>query len=264
MHSGSGDDLSISPGRAITCPDSYYTFDSQVSLMANSAFGWHVAGWSGTDNDSSTATSNSVTMPDRDHSVSVIYAPGAVTRAIFLPMISRSAPSSPPSFPQLANGGFDSLVDTSWRQSSTRGESLIYAETEVAGALGQPFIAHSRPNLAWLGGILNEQATLQQSVRLPDEYPDVRLSFWYWIGSSEKNCGADRAYVEVGATQLAAFDLCQVNNTGGWQRVEIGLAGLVGSTVDVTFRSTQDGVEVSNWFLDDVVLCDGTSTHPCE
>ena len=180
----------------------------------------------------------------------------------YLPLVSKPAP--PATFPQLANGRFDSAVDTAWRQSSSRGESLIYAETEVADALGQPFTAHSSPKLAWLGGLEDEQSTLRQSVSLPDDFPDVRLSFRHWIGSNEKTCGDDKAYVEAGTAWLATFDLCQGTNTGGWQRVEVSLADHVGTTIDVTFRSTQDGAEVSNWFLDDVILCDGTSAHPCE
>ncbi|MCB0159270.1 MAG: hypothetical protein KDD83_14130, partial [Caldilineaceae bacterium] len=179
----------------------------------------------------------------------------------YLPIVRRRVP---PTFPRISNGYFDLPADTSWDQSSSRGESLIYSEDDVSDTLGQEFRAHSSPNVAWLGGVADEESILRQRVWLPSDFADVRLSFVYRIGANEKDCGHDQAYVEIGSARLATFDLCQVNNKVDWQRYEINLAGFVGQTVDVTFRSTQDNTEISNWFLDSVILCDGTSLHPCE
>ncbi len=72
-HSGSGSDPAASPQRALTCPSGYYTVGAGVMLTASLAAGWRVAGWNGTANDTSTATTNLLTMPANDAIVSVRY-----------------------------------------------------------------------------------------------------------------------------------------------------------------------------------------------
>jgi hypothetical protein len=44
--------------------------------------GWEISGWSGTDNDASTASTNSLTMPASAHTASVIYTPGEYTLTV--------------------------------------------------------------------------------------------------------------------------------------------------------------------------------------
>ena len=194
---------------------------------------------------------------DTDKEVTALFLPA---RVCFLPLLRTL--KSP--FPSVENGHFDAVDDGTWQATSSQDESLIYADEVVADTLGHDFSAHSSPNLAWLGGIVNEEATIRQRIWLPPEYPDVRLSFWHVIGSNERSYGDDRGYLELDSATLTTTDLCKDTNTDGWQRVEVSLADYVGTTVDVTFRSTQDGQEISNWFLDDVLLCDGTSAYPCE
>jgi alpha-tubulin suppressor-like RCC1 family protein len=72
-HIGSGSDPTANPQRSLTCPTGYYTGGVSVMLTASPAAGWRVAGWSGTTNNASNATTNSLTMPLRDAEVSVTY-----------------------------------------------------------------------------------------------------------------------------------------------------------------------------------------------
>jgi hypothetical protein len=44
-----------------------------IDLTASPDAGWHVASWSGTDDDTSTSTTNQVTMPASDHTATVNY-----------------------------------------------------------------------------------------------------------------------------------------------------------------------------------------------
>lgn len=73
-HSGSGTDPVASPANSPGCASGKYVAGAVIGLTASPASGWTVAGWSGTSNDSSTSTSNSVTMPAAAHTVSVAYA----------------------------------------------------------------------------------------------------------------------------------------------------------------------------------------------
>ncbi len=62
------------PLRSPNCDsDGQYNAQQLITLNAYAATGWHIAAWIGTDNNGSTATTNTLTMPDGTHTVSVIY-----------------------------------------------------------------------------------------------------------------------------------------------------------------------------------------------
>ncbi|MCB0133313.1 MAG: hypothetical protein KDD78_20760, partial [Caldilineaceae bacterium] len=79
---GSGSVPARQPSASSGCPVGQYTAGAMVTLTAAPATGWHVAGWRGTDHDSQTGTSNSVTMPAADHFVTVDYAQSCFTLAL--------------------------------------------------------------------------------------------------------------------------------------------------------------------------------------
>ena len=72
-HTGQGTDPVPSPSSSPGCGPGQYTAGATINLTAAPAADWHVSGWSGTNNNGSTATSNSVTMPASNHSASVAY-----------------------------------------------------------------------------------------------------------------------------------------------------------------------------------------------
>lgn len=72
-HSGQGSDPVASPNRSTGCNTGQYIAGENITLTATPAAEWHVAGWSGTNNDASTTPTNTVTMPPANHAVSVIY-----------------------------------------------------------------------------------------------------------------------------------------------------------------------------------------------
>jgi hypothetical protein len=88
-HTGSGSDPVASPSNSPGCPTDQYVVGEAISLTANPNSGWQVGGWSGTGDDGSTSTSNSLTMPDNDHAVAVNYveAGSSDTFFIYLPLI---------------------------------------------------------------------------------------------------------------------------------------------------------------------------------
>jgi hypothetical protein len=75
-HSGTGGDPSPSPAQSNSCAGArQYIAGESINLTASPEDGWIVASWSGTANDSSTANTNSLTMPASNHAVQVTYAP---------------------------------------------------------------------------------------------------------------------------------------------------------------------------------------------
>jgi len=74
-HAGQGSDPAASPNKSTECDIGQYVAGELISLTATPAAGWHVAGWSGTNDDAGAATTNTVTMPAASHTVSVVYEP---------------------------------------------------------------------------------------------------------------------------------------------------------------------------------------------
>lgn len=84
-HTGNGGDPATNPANSADCPDGQYTAGQSIAVTASPAAGWQVAGWSGTTDDSSTATDNTVTMPASGHTVNVTYE--KAQHLIFLPVV---------------------------------------------------------------------------------------------------------------------------------------------------------------------------------
>ena len=78
-HSGQGSDPTATPNKSTGCGVGQYVEGESISLSATPAAGWRVAGWSGTNNDGSTSTANTVTMPAGNHTVSVTYEQAPIT-----------------------------------------------------------------------------------------------------------------------------------------------------------------------------------------
>ena len=78
-HTGQGSDPVASPNKSAGCSTGQYISGESITLTATPSADWSVAGWSGTNNDGSTATTNMVTMPAAAHTVSVAYVQTAPT-----------------------------------------------------------------------------------------------------------------------------------------------------------------------------------------
>jgi len=74
-HSGEGSDPSAVPDHSSGCNAGYYHANASISLSgALPQDGWAIAGWSGSQDDASRRSSNTVLMPSSVHIVSVVYA----------------------------------------------------------------------------------------------------------------------------------------------------------------------------------------------
>jgi hypothetical protein len=62
------------PSRSDGCPsDGQYVAGERIEVTAAPAGGWEMERWKGTDNDSSTSTTNTATMPAAEHEVLAVY-----------------------------------------------------------------------------------------------------------------------------------------------------------------------------------------------
>jgi ELWxxDGT repeat protein len=72
-HTGQGADPIPDPLNSPDCDPGFFEAGEYIGLTANPDPGWTIAGWNGTDDDVSSSETNSLTMPDTNHSVKVNY-----------------------------------------------------------------------------------------------------------------------------------------------------------------------------------------------
>jgi LysM repeat protein len=72
-HLGEGADAVATPLNSDGCATGKYKAGEIISLVAAPDPGWEVSGWHGTMDDSSTALTNTVKMPDKDHLAKPVY-----------------------------------------------------------------------------------------------------------------------------------------------------------------------------------------------
>ncbi|HEV2851267.1 MAG TPA: S8 family serine peptidase [Thermoanaerobaculia bacterium] len=70
---GNGGYAELSPTSSPGCPGGQFHAGAAIQLKSLPATGWAVQSWSGTDNDASTAATNTLTMPASPHTVSLTY-----------------------------------------------------------------------------------------------------------------------------------------------------------------------------------------------
>jgi len=73
-HTGQGADPVPDPVNSLDCDPGFFEEGEVVTLTASPDPDWTVGSWSGSDNDGSTSTVNSVTMPAVDHALTVHYS----------------------------------------------------------------------------------------------------------------------------------------------------------------------------------------------
>ena len=73
-HSGEGSNPIASPANSSGCPANQYSAGATINLSgASPNLGWRIANWGGTNNDAGTASTNTLTMPASNRTVSVNY-----------------------------------------------------------------------------------------------------------------------------------------------------------------------------------------------
>ncbi len=114
-HTGEGTDPVAAPSQSSDCPAGDYLAGELISLSgAIPASGWHITGWTGTDDDSSTDSTNSLTMPVGAHTVQVSYTPYEYSVEIAVVgngQVSHS-PGNPYTYGEIAT--LEPIADAGW------------------------------------------------------------------------------------------------------------------------------------------------------
>ena len=84
-HTGSGSTPVAAPTASSGCPSGQYHAGESITFTASPASGWKVGSWSGTNNNSSTSKTNSLTMPASNRTVKANY----ILKSIYLPLMLR-------------------------------------------------------------------------------------------------------------------------------------------------------------------------------
>ena len=98
-HAGLGADPLLEPESSPRCANGSYVAGTLVALTASPSPGWEIGAWGGTDDDSSQAVENEVTMPSAEHLVSVEYA-----EPCHVLTLSRSGEGAEPVAVELGDG----------------------------------------------------------------------------------------------------------------------------------------------------------------
>jgi hypothetical protein len=142
----------------------------------------------------------------------------------------------------LANGDFESGA-TVWTEYSAWDAQIILSSDHL------PIIPHGGNYAAWLGGLNDEIAYIQQQVTIPSSAP--YLVYWHWIGSTDL-CGYDFGGVIINNSVVHQYDLCGSTATGGWVKHSVNLSSYAGQSVSLQIRVETDSSAWSNLFVDDV------------
>ncbi len=97
-HTGTGSDPSPSPVKSPSCSmNGQYVPGQVVTLTAvpDTLNGWVVDSWTGTDNDPSTATTNTVTMGSVNHTAAVNYTINPVSGSLPINITLQGRPAAP-------------------------------------------------------------------------------------------------------------------------------------------------------------------------
>jgi hypothetical protein len=82
-HTGQGSNPTASPANSTGCPAGKYTAGQNINLSGAAPIaGWQISSWSGTNNNASTATTNTVTMSAIDQTASVNYTQSVYTLTV--------------------------------------------------------------------------------------------------------------------------------------------------------------------------------------
>jgi hypothetical protein len=145
-------------------------------------------------------------------------------------------PTPPPS--SIINGNFELGPNVGWADTSAGGYEII-----------GPYSPYQGTQNAWFCGINYCVDQISQNVTVPGG--GATLYYRYRIASNDV-CGWDYGYVRAGTTNLAVYNLCSSNNTGGYVLGSVSLNAYAGQTISLNFRATTDSIYTSSFYIDNV------------
>lgn len=156
----------------------------------------------------------------------------------------------------LRNGTFDTGPGGGWNESSASGLALVTNDFEGSGLTG-----HTGAYAAWLGGTLNGNDTLRQTVMVPEGATRLRLSGYRVIATEETSAAQnDKMDFELRATGAATVletlgTFGDNNGVLAWTAFQFeATSAHEGTTVDLVIHATTNATLNTNFFVDSLVL----------
>jgi hypothetical protein len=147
---------------------------------------------------------------------------------------------------RLQNGGFESGYGVGWNQ--TEGSYDIIAHSSEGGQI------RTGSWSAWHGGDTSYTDTQYQQVTISPNATVVTFRYYYYIYTQESSGIAyDLLYVRISGNLLATYSNLD-DTASSWVLVNFDLSSYIGQTITISFSSSNDISDVTNFFIDDVSL----------
>ena len=142
---------------------------------------------------------------------------------------------------------------TYWGQYSTNFGSPLCTISCGGGGTAGP---RTGAIWAWFGGTpANETASLSQTITIPNSIPDLKLQFYFWIGSAA--AGSDAADIftaKIDGTTIFSANATQIASYSTYKLVSVDVSSFAnGAPHTLVFSSVTTG-QIVNFNLDDVSL----------
>jgi subtilase family serine protease len=151
----------------------------------------------------------------------------------------------------LSNAGFEN-GQSPWQESSSSGYQIIDTNKPHTGSYS-----------AWLCGYDNCTDAIWQTVALPSAATKITLSYWVYIDTEETTTSTcyDYFYARLRTSSGSTISTVQTKcntNASGWTQytfdVTSALRSYAGQSIQVYFAGTNDSVDVTDFYVDDVAL----------
>ncbi|MEZ4734723.1 MAG: C13 family peptidase [Caldilineaceae bacterium] len=230
-HSGSGEEPRATPPNSAGCAFGQYIGGETVMLEATPGTGFVVAGWRGANHDSSTAISNTLTMPTTPYSAGVIYKPACYALTLTHTGSGSNPSPTPPQSGECATGYYH------------YNESVILSANPATGWQIS----------AWSGTVNNAATTPANTVLMPPadhiaivHYGEVPMAGEGDAYEADSSCTRSRSITTDGSeVQVHTFHTAEDRDwirfdavAGTRYRVEVVVPD--GSNADVALESYRD------------------------
>ncbi|MFX0098146.1 MAG: hypothetical protein ACFFCS_01095 [Candidatus Hodarchaeota archaeon] len=148
---------------------------------------------------------------------------------------------------RLVNGGFESGVGIGWIQTDGSYNITMHS-TEVnmevrTGSWG-----------AWHGGVTDYTDSHYQQVSISPNATVATFSYYYLIETTESG-GLPYDYLDLYVNGNFFLSYSNLDDTASsWYYASIDLSSYIGQTILITFMSSNDNSDNTNFFIDDVSL----------
>ena len=140
-HTGLGGDPLATPTNSPGCPVGQYVVEETITLTAAPAAGYHVVSWNGTNNNASTAITNTTSMPAGPHTVTANYIINPP------PNFQKTSP------PDTTSDLLPSSVTLNWENTATATSYEYCYDTSDNSACDGSWVSTGNTNHADLSGL---------------------------------------------------------------------------------------------------------------